>query len=181
MDSADAPALTVRLGAFDVVPPVVPNTTVAVAAMFLVNPPTPVKVKPVAVAIDNTVVAAVVLVNAIFAAPKVIARMLLLLELKIPVLNVKPLRLRVPAVRVKVFAAPNVIALASVKVIPEPATFVLPIVLPALVIVPDARNVGAILLAVPRPLFKVKLPHALYAAELTDKLGNDVGNVKFLT
>lgn len=41
--SADAPALTVKLGAFDVVPPAVePNRTVAVAAMFRVKPPVPV-------------------------------------------------------------------------------------------------------------------------------------------
>lgn len=161
IERLDAPAFTVKLGAFEVVPPeVAPKFTVAVAAWLRVNPPVPVQVKAATVAMLNMVVAAVVLVNAMLFAPKVIARVLLLLELKIPVLNVKPLRLRVPAVRVKVFAAPNVIASASVKVMPEPATNVLPIVLPALVIVPDARNDGTILLAVPRPAFKVKLPHA---------------------
>ena len=78
MVRAEAPALTVKFGAFVSDPPVVPNDTVAVAAMFRVNPPVPVQVKPVAVAIDNTVVAAVVLVKAILPVPNVIARVILL-------------------------------------------------------------------------------------------------------
>ena len=136
------PALTVKFGAFDAVPPVVPKTTVAVAAMFLVKPPVPVKVKLVAVAILKTVVAAVVLVSAMFPAPKLIARVLVLLELKMPVLKVNTSRLRVPAVSVVVLVVPTVIAPASVTAIPEPLIVVLPSVLPALVIIPDARNVG---------------------------------------
>lgn len=155
MVSADAPALTVRLGAFDVVPPVVPNTTVAVAAMFLVNPPVPVKVKPVAVAIDKTVVAAVVLVSAMLPEPKEIARVLLLLELKIPVLKVKLARSSVPAVSVVVLVVSAVIASTSVTVPAAVLTVVLPSVLPTLVTDAVARNVGAREVNVP-PDDKVK-------------------------
>ena len=49
-----------KFGAFVLVPPVVPNVTVLVMLASVVKPPVPVSVKPVAVAIDNTVVAAVV-------------------------------------------------------------------------------------------------------------------------
>lgn len=142
MVNADDPALTVKLGAFEVVPPVVPNTTVAVAAIFLVNPPVPVQVKFVAVAILSMVVAAVVLVNAIFADPKVMARVIELSELKIPVLSVLPFKLSVPSVSVNVLVAPNVSASARVKVAPTPLTATLPSVLPAEVSVPDVMNVG---------------------------------------
>ena len=90
----------------------------------------------------NTVVAAVVLVSAMFPAPKVIARVLLLEELKIPVLKVNPARSSVPAVSVVVPVAPTVIASASVTVMPEPLIVVLPRVLPALVSVEVAFMVS---------------------------------------
>ena len=155
MVSADEPALTVRLGAFDVVPSVVPNTIVAVAAMFLVKPPVPVHVKFVAVAIDNTVVAAVVLVNAMLPEPKVMARVDDPEELKIPVLKVKLASARVPAVSVVVFVVPAVIASASVTVPAAVLTVVLPSVLPTLVTDALSRNVGAREVNVP-PDDKVK-------------------------
>ena len=134
--------MTVKFGAFEVVPPVVPNTTVAVAAMFLVKPPVPVHVKFVAVAIDNTVVAVVVLVNAMLPEPKVMARVDDPEELKIPVLKVKLASARVPCVRVNVFVVPSVSASARVKVAPAPLTATLPSDLPAEVSAPDVMNVG---------------------------------------
>ena len=103
----------------------------------------PVNVKLVAVAMLNTVVAAVVLVSAMLPAPKVIARVDVPEEEKIPVLKVNPARLRVPAVSVVVALVATVIASARVTVMPEPLIVVLLIVLPTLVMVAVARNVGA--------------------------------------
>ena len=134
--------VTVKFGAFEVVPPVVPKVTVAVANMFRVKPPVPVNVKPVAVAIDNTVAAAVVLVSAMFPEPNEIARVVELEELKIPVLRVKPASARVPAVNVVVFVIPAVIASASVTVPPTALTVIPAIVFPRLVKVPVAAIVG---------------------------------------
>ena len=143
IDRLDAPAFTVKLGAFEVVPPeVAPKFTVAVAAMFLVNPPVPVQVKPTTVAIDKTVVPAVVLVSAMLPEPKAIARVDVPEALKIPVLRVKPARSSVPAVSVVVLVVATVIASASVTVIPAPLIVVLPSVFVALVIVPELRKVA---------------------------------------
>jgi hypothetical protein len=75
-------------------------------------------------------------------APKAIARVLVLLELKIPVLKVPPSE-RVPAVKVKVFVTPKVIAPLVVTVAPGALTVALLIVLPA------AKNVGEKLVLVP--------------------------------
>jgi hypothetical protein len=151
------PALTVRFGALVVDPPVVPKTTVAVAAIFRVKPPVPVKVKPVAVAIDNTPAAAVVLVSAIFPAPNAIARVLELVELNNPVLRVNPARSRVPAVNAVMLVVPTVIASASVTVIPVPLIVVLPSVLALLVTVDEVKNVGTTLVYVP-PEARVRFP-----------------------
>ena len=71
-------------------------------------------------AILSTVVAAVVLVSAMLAEPKVIARVLVLVELNIPVERVNPLSARVPWVRVVVPLA--VKAAPRVTVMPEPLT-----------------------------------------------------------
>ena len=61
----EAPDVNVRLGAFADVPPVVPQVNVLVTLIAAtVNPPVPVYVKPVSVAMLNTVVAAVVCVSA---------------------------------------------------------------------------------------------------------------------
>ena len=118
-------------------------------------PPLVVIVKLVAVDIDNTVAAAVVLVSAMLPEPKEIARVLLLLELKFPVLKVKFASARVPAVRVVVFVIPVVIASTSVTVPAAVLTVVLPSVLPTLVTDALARNVGARAVNVP-PDDKVK-------------------------
>jgi hypothetical protein len=91
-----------RLGALVAVPPVVPNTHVLVIAAFVVNPPVPVQVKPVAIAMLNTVVAAVVCDSTMLFVPNAIDRVLELLELKIPVVKLKPPRSRVPLVNVVV-------------------------------------------------------------------------------
>jgi hypothetical protein len=56
-----------KLGALVAVPPVVPNTSVLVTEASVVNPPVPVYVKLVTMAILNTVVAAVVCVRLILA------------------------------------------------------------------------------------------------------------------
>ena len=72
-------------------------------------------------------------------------RVLLLLEEKEPAVTLKFAAVNVPWVRVSVFVEPNVIASASVTVIPEPLIVVLPRVLPALVTVPLARKLDSIL------------------------------------
>ena len=98
---------TVKLGALVTVPPVVPNTHVLVKSALTKNLArlVPVQVKPVAIAIFNTVVAAVVCVRVIAFDPNAMARVLVLLELKIPVLKPNPPRSRVPAVNVVVLVA----------------------------------------------------------------------------
>lgn len=59
--ATDAPVVNVRFGALDDVPPVVPQVNVLVLLIAAtLNPPVPVYVKPVSVAILNTTVAAVV-------------------------------------------------------------------------------------------------------------------------
>lgn len=126
-------------GAFDAKPPEVePNWKVAVPIILLAKAPVPVQVKLLAVAIASAVVPAVVPTNTMFCDPKVMARVLLLLELKIPVVNVKPLSAIVPAVNVNVFADPKVQASPSVKVEPEALNVMLPCVFPPLVIVDAA-------------------------------------------
>jgi len=99
-----APVVNVKFGALDVVPPaVLPQVNVLVTLIAAtVNPPVPVEVKPVTVAILNTSVPAVVCDNAIDPVPKAIARVLVLLELNIPVVRVNPAKASVPAVNVVV-------------------------------------------------------------------------------
>ena len=69
-------------------------------------------------------------------------RVLLLLEEKRPAVTLKFAAVNVPCVRVSMFPEPRVKASASVTVMPEPSIVVLFSALPALVTVPDARNVG---------------------------------------
>ena len=97
-----APVVNVRFGALVVVPPaVLPQVNVLVTAIAAtVNPPVPVYVNPVVVAILNTTVAAVVCDNAIDPVPNAILRVLALVERNIPVVNVNPARSNVPAVSV---------------------------------------------------------------------------------
>ena len=98
---------------------------------------------PVAVAIDSTVVDAIVLVSAMLPEPNAIALALELLELKVPVLRVNPARSIVPKVSANRLPGAKVNASASVTVMPVPLTDVLlPRVLPLLVMVADARNDG---------------------------------------
>ena len=93
-----APVVNVRFGALDVVPPaVLPQVNVLVTAMSAtVNPPVPVYVNAVRVAILNTVVAAVVCDNTILPVPNAIARVLVLFELNIPVVRINPAKSSVP-------------------------------------------------------------------------------------
>ena len=89
----------------------------------------------------NTVVPPAVLDSAMLFAPKAIARVLVLLELKIPALK-RPLSEIVPAVKVNVFATPKVNAPLIVTVAPGALTVVLPITLEVVVMVAAAKNVG---------------------------------------
>ena len=58
--ATDAPVVNVKFGAFADVPPVVPHVKVLVLLIAAtLNPPVPVYVKPVSVAMLNTTVAAV--------------------------------------------------------------------------------------------------------------------------
>jgi len=109
-----APVVNVKFGAVADVPVavVLPKLNVLVTAMSAtVNPPGPVQLKLVASAICNTVVAAVVCVRWMFPAlalPNAIARVLVLLELNIPVVNVTPsANVNVPAVKVYVPVTAN--------------------------------------------------------------------------
>ena len=87
-----APVVNVKFTAFDMEPPVVPYVRVLVLAISAtVNPPGPVYVNPVTVPILNTTVVAVVCVRLMLPStvlPNAIARVLVLLELNIPVLRV---------------------------------------------------------------------------------------------
>ena len=133
------PALIVRLGALVIEPPVVPNTTVAVVTNILrVKLPVPVQVKLVATAIDKHVPETLVR-NTMFALPNKTERVLVFEDKKTPRVRVKLARSSVPSVRVN---CPAFSAAASVTVIPAPLAAVVPSVLPLLVMVPDARNVG---------------------------------------
>lgn len=94
-----------KLGALVLEPPVVPNTQVLVTEASVVNPPVPVYVNPVAMAILKTVCAAVVCDRIILFEPNAIDRVLALVELKIPVVKLNPPRSSVPAVSVVVLVA----------------------------------------------------------------------------
>jgi len=83
-------------------PAVAPMLIVLVIEASVVNPPAPVQVNPVAVAIDTTVVAATVVAKTMLFVPNKTDLVLALLELKIPVVKLKPLRSSVPFVNVVV-------------------------------------------------------------------------------
>lgn len=141
--SAAAPALTVRLGALVALPPVAPKEIVAVAAWFRTNPPVPVHVKFVAVPIFNTVVAARVLIRAMFPEPKAIPRTAEFAEEKLPVLSVKPAKASVPLERSVTDGAVVVNAPARVTVPAGALTKKLETVLPLLVTVAVATTTRA--------------------------------------
>ena len=140
------PPVKDKFGALVVDPFVVPNTNVAVAILLRRKTPVPDKVKLVASAMSKTVVPFVALVSVMFEA-KLIARVLALLELKIPVL--KPLLVvRVPAVKVNVFVTTK--AALAVTVAPGALTVTLPTVLVLTELrAPVAKNVGLKLAALP--------------------------------
>ena len=106
--ATDAPVVNVKLGALVTEPPAVaPKLNVLVLLISAtVNPPVPVRVNPVAVAMLNTVVAAVVWVRLMFPAfvlPNPIERTPAPVELNIPVVNTTPsANVNVPAVNVYV-------------------------------------------------------------------------------
>lgn len=115
-----------------------PRLNVLVDTILRVKLPVPLHVRPDIWPILNMVAPAVVLVSAMLPEPKLIARVVVVSEEKLPVLNVNPARARVPELSVVEFVIPVVSASASVTVVPEPLTARLPRVLPALVIVPVA-------------------------------------------
>lgn len=108
----DEPDIVLTFNRLEVVAPAVPpklNVLVTDIAALIFD--VPVNVKFVAVAIANTVVAAVVVVGTIEpVVPNAIERVLELSEEKMPVLNVKLPKSNVPFVNVVVLVAPTVIA-----------------------------------------------------------------------
>jgi len=94
------PPCTTKLGALDAVPPVVPNTNDLVTVIEVSNPPVPVHVKFVAFVIFNTVSPTVPLFIEINPVPNAIERVLLLLELNIPVIKRYPAIFNVPDVSI---------------------------------------------------------------------------------
>ena len=87
-------------------------------AIAEVNPPVPVYVKPVAVAIDSTISDAIVLFNMILLVPNVITLVFEFVELNIPVVKLKPFSANVPEVNVNVVA----VAVAAVPYVPVKVT-----------------------------------------------------------
>ena len=124
--------------------PVLPNRTVAATPWLRVNSPVPVKVKLVAVSISKIVDDAKVLVSAMFPDPNAIARVFEVFERKTAVLKVKPARLSVPAVNVVLLGDPDPVVIASASVSVPPGIFIVALlmVLPLLVIAPEARKVA---------------------------------------
>lgn len=101
-----APLVIAKFGALVSEPPAVdPNRNVLVTVRLDTNPPVPVYVNPVAVAMANTIWAAVVWVRLMLFDPNTMARVLALSELKMPVVRSLPFRSRVPAVSVVVAVA----------------------------------------------------------------------------
>ena len=106
--ATDAPVVNVKPGALVTEPPAVaPKLNVLVLLISAtVNPPVPVRVNPVAVAMFNTVVVAVVCVRLMLPAlvlPKAIERTPAPVELNMPVVSVAPsANVNVPAVNVYV-------------------------------------------------------------------------------
>jgi hypothetical protein len=120
-----------------VVAPVGPNSNVLVTDIAALMFDVPVNVKFVAVAIDRTVDATVVVVRTIDpVVPKAIERVVLLDEINPPVVKVKLFRSNVPAVNEDMPVIEHVKASCSVVVIPEPLTVNVSITLPFDVSVP---------------------------------------------
>ena len=98
------------------VPPLVPNVNVLVISAAAVNPPVPVYVKLVAVAISMLVAPTVVVDSTILLVPKLIPRVLLLLELNVPIVKLPPVKFNVPCTSVNTDVALNVCVPSSVRV-----------------------------------------------------------------
>jgi hypothetical protein len=126
----------VKFGALVVEPPVVPKVYVLAVCALAVNPPVPVHVNPVAVAIDNAVCAAKAVLRVIAPVPKLITRVLVLDELKIPVCKVNVPNANVPLVNVVVSVLIIVRSLFNVQVPPIPLKVI------------DALNVTALVVIV---------------------------------
>jgi hypothetical protein len=88
------------LGAFDADPPVVPKVNVLVVDIALLNPPVPIQVKLVAFAILRFTWAAVGVVKLIKPVPNDIERVLVLVELNVPVDKLQTPNSNVPDVSV---------------------------------------------------------------------------------
>ena len=109
--------VSVKFGALELEPAAVPTVNIRVILAAAVKPPVPVAVKLVTVGITRLTAAAVVVANTILPDPNAILRVLELLELNVPVVNVYPARSSVPAVNVVTAVARlNVTAPASVVV-----------------------------------------------------------------
>ena len=95
--------VNVRLATLSTKPPVVPYVNVLVVLASAVNPPVVhVQVRFVVSAIDTTVVPAVVCVREIKPVLIIKLRTFVLFELNIPVDNVNPVKVNVPAVKLYV-------------------------------------------------------------------------------
>ena len=114
----EEPLVIDKLGALAVEPLVVPKVNVLVVLAALLKPPVPVQVKLVAVPMFSTVVAAVVCANTMVPEPNAMARVVELLELNWPVVNVNPARANVPLFNVVALVAAVLRAPAKV-VVPE--------------------------------------------------------------
>ena len=91
--------------------------------------------KLVALVINKLLTPAVVIANAILPVPKLILRVLLLLELNIPVVHVNPLKSIVPATSVVSAALAVVSALPNVQVPPRPLKLILGVSVVLLVVI----------------------------------------------
>ena len=88
--------VNVKFGLLVIEPSVVPNVNVRVISAAAVNPPVPVYVNPVAMAIDKLVAAAVVVANTILLDPNAILRVFVLVELIVPIVKSYPPKSNVP-------------------------------------------------------------------------------------
>ena len=88
--------VNVKLGALDIVPPVVPNENVLVMFAAALNPPVPVHVKPVAIVKLKLKSPAVVVDKIILLEPNAIERILLKLLLNVPIVKSAPPKFNVP-------------------------------------------------------------------------------------
>ena len=147
--------VSVRLGALsEATVAVLPTAYVLVMAASAVKPPAPVQVKPVAVVMFNAVWPAVVFTNAMLPEPNAMARVVELLELNAPVVNVNPARANVPLPN-DVVAVTDVLSAPARVVVPEELLRVnAAIVLPFGVTVPVPRMLAVNPVKVP-PLLNV--------------------------